>query len=99
MQDLATSGSYLLLGFSPTQYMSIDVTQESGDAALYSQTGDWQYVAYSGTEATKYKRYIQFAPVQDGGSPIPMDKLLKVTSVVHYAQGADTGYIQLESFI
>ncbi len=99
MQDLATSGWYLLLWFSPTQYMSIAVVQNSGDSQLFSQTGEWYYVAYSGTDTTKYSRYIQFAPVQDAGTTIPTDNVLKVTSVVHYAQGAETGQVQLESFI
>jgi len=99
MQELATSGWYLLLWFSPTQYMSINVVQNSGDSQLFSQTGEWYYVAYSGTDATKYSRYIQFAPVQDAGTTIPTDNILKVTSVVHYAQGAETGQVQLESFI
>lgn len=99
MQELATSGWYLLLWFSPTQYMSINVVQNSNDSQLFSQTGEWYYVAYSGTDTTKYSRYIQFTPVQDAGTPIPTDNVLKVTSVVHYAQGAETGHVQLESFI
>lgn len=99
MQDLATSGWYLLLWFSPDQYMSIAVQQDTWSTQLFSQTGEWYYVTYTGTDITKYSRYIQFASVQDAGTTIPTDNLLKVTSVVHYAQGAETGQVQLESFI
>lgn len=79
--------------------MSINVVQNSGDSQLFSQTGEWYYVAYSGTDATKYRRYISFEPIQDTSGTVPVDNLLKVTSVVHYTQGAETGQVQLESFI
>jgi prepilin-type N-terminal cleavage/methylation domain-containing protein len=99
MQDLATSGWYLLLWFSPDQYMSIDVITTTWNTQLWSQTGEWYYVAYTGTTPTKYSRHIVFEPVYDAGIAIPTDNLLKVTSIVHYAQGAETGQVQLESFI
>lgn len=99
MQDLATSWWQLLLWFSPDQYMSIAVAQNTWDTQLFSQTGEWYYVAYTGTTATKYARYISFEPIYDANMSVPTDNLLKVTSVVTYAQGAETGQVQLESFI
>lgn len=99
MQDLAISGWVLLLGFSPDQYMSIAVQQDTWSTQLFSQTGEWYYIAYTGTAATKYSRYISFEPVYDANMLVPTDNLLKVTSVVQYAQGAETGQVQLESFI
>jgi len=99
MQDLAMSWWQLLLWFSPDQYMSIAVIQNTWSTQLFSQTGEWYYVAYSGTNATKYSRHITFEPIYEANILIPTDNLLKVTSLVTYAQGAQTGQVQLESFI
>lgn len=98
MQELATNGSYLLLGFDPEYYMSI-LVGSAIDTTLYIHTGDSYYLSTSGTQPSKYKRHIRFEPILDQGQTVPVDKLLKVTSTVQYQQGADTGMVQLESFI
>ena len=99
MQDLATGGQYLLLGFDPEQYMSIAVQNPTSDTKLYIHTGDIYYLSTAGTHASKYKRYIRFDPVLDQNAVLPVDKLLKVTSVVEYGQAAQTGEVKIESFI
>jgi hypothetical protein len=64
MQELATNGSSLFLGFDPQYYMSIQVGSAI-DTTLYIHTGDSYYLSTSGTQPSKYKRHIRFDPVLD----------------------------------
>lgn len=96
MQDIANSGQYLLIGFSPTAYMDIAV---GWDSLLQATTGDMYYVSYSWTQQAYYRRYVAFQPVTENAQTLPTDNILKVTSVVEYIQWAETGQVQLESFI
>lgn len=96
MENLASSGDYLLIGFSPSAYMDIAVWS---DTSLWSHTWSLYYVNYASGEDTRYRRYVTFEPVQEQTQTLPTQNILKVTSVVEYIQWAETGQVQLESFI